>query len=259
MKKRRNIVCLFVVVLMIGGIAGVVRYRQQQSTATGVGAAEDIKKTGKIEATGEQEDVRQDYDVLREEEINLDNVSEGYLFNVESLLDEKDGEQSVLNVIRSVAQDEFKGKFVYVSKRPIYYWNAAQSNVDTARMEIAFFDKKRSKIGVCYLLLADDFKILDVEGRIYENSETIKKAKQQKFISVSVSGPGVISEEMLLSEENDIVTPNNGPGPNSFQVTVEGEYYDRISHIKDLAFSFSDLIQEENLMKLYTTSSPEEG
>lgn len=39
------------------------------------------------------------------------------------------------------------------------------------------------------------------------------------------------SEEMLLSEENSIVTSNNGPGPDSFQVAVEGEYYNQISNV----------------------------
>lgn len=234
MKKSRIVIRFLLVGLAIGMLVGYFLYDRHKYKDTG---------------TAEVEDVRQHYDVLNASEVKPENVSDRYLLDVKDFLDKK-GKQSVLKIIKSMSSDEFDEDVVYVSRRPIYFWNAAQSNVDTVRMEIAFFNKARSKMGVCYVLFDDNFEVLDVEGRLYEHFAMIKANRQQKFISVSVSGPGVASEEMLLSEENSIVTSNNGPGPNSFQVAVEGKYYNQISHVKNLAFSLSDLLQKENLFEI---------
>lgn len=234
MRKNRIIIRLLLVGLVIGVLSGYVLYDRYKYKDTGIEEAEDV---------------REHFDVLNASEVKSERVSDKYLFDVKDFLEQK-GNQSILDLIKFTAASEFGENKVYVSRRPIYFWNAARSNVDTARIEIAFFNKTLSKMCVCYVLFDDKSEVLDAEGRLYEHFVVIKTHRQQKFISISVSGPGVASEEMLLNEESSIATSNSGQGPNSFEVTVEGKYYSQISHVKDLAFSLSDLLQKENLFEI---------
>lgn len=212
------------------------------------------------QSTQKETDVRNDFDILRADELKMDRVTDDYLFSVEQFLQKNTSDsKDVKKVLQWLAKDLNlkRGEKLYVSKRPIYFWDAGLSKVDDRHLLLLAFNESLSKIVCCelylnYYLFGKKCKVASMEGSLYEDANFLLDHKKEKYIYVSVienHPPYTTREDLLMDSESDIVTPAYN-GVSSFDVTTRGDYFGRIQAVKDLTFSYENLIKKDNLMEL---------
>lgn len=195
------------------------------------------------------EGVREKYDVLNASEVKIDEKSEEYLFDVKSFMEgSSNHKDAVVSLMRDVALDaEMEGDCIYVSTRPVYFWNADWNKVDKFRCLLVFFDESGDAAGCCEIMLNSKRQVVDEDYPADDFLGVMKSGKRSELICVTaMNKDGVEREDFILDSQNMVVTPLTGY--YSFPVTVEGDYFGKIKGNKELVFSYEKL--KENLVKI---------
>ena len=156
----------------------------------------------------------------------------------------------VVSLMKEIAIGrEKEDNYIYVSKKPIYYWDADYNKVDDSRCELVYFDASCTWMEICTLSLSSKGEVIGVNYSQNDFSHTIMAIEDRKLIGVTARNEEEsIKEDMLLDEDSLIVTANTGC--HSFEVTAEGDYFGRIQGCKDLVFSYEELKDMDNLIKI---------
>ena len=217
----------------------------------------DHKKTKSPVQDKTTTDVRKDYDILRAGELDMNRVTDQYLLSVEELLENGSEGEQVKEMIRSVGSRLVHKKTgrLYVSKQPVYFWDAGQSQVYEKQVLLMVFDESLSRIGCCKLQMDYDSSgkkrtISDNEGSVYQDAKYLLKDKSQEFAYVSVESDKTPfwREDLLMDDKSSIVTGTGGWG--SFSVTAKGDYFGALRKVEGMTFSYNNLTKKQNLIEI---------
>lgn len=233
---KKKLLCALTVCVLLGGVFLCDQYF--------------YKNSNRKEEIASPKKVREKQDVLNADEVALDNWSEDYLFDIEAFFNGHDDTMPVISLMKEIAMGrEIEDNYIYVSKKPIYYWDADYNKVDASRCELVYFDASCTWMEICTLFLSSKGEVIGVDYSQNDFSHSIRAVEDRRLIGITARNENEsIKEDMLLDEDSHIVTTNTGY--HSFEVTAEGDYFGRIKECKDLVFSYEELKDKDNLIKI---------
>ena len=209
-----------------------------------------IQKNSPVVIGEKEVSIRQKHDVLKADEVLLPQKTAEYRVDIEAFLkSDNENKSSVITLLREFAREaEVSEEYMYVSKIPVYYWDADKNKADGSRCLLVFWEPTCTEMKICELSVGSKRQVLRVDYPINDYSDEIMAIQDRELICVLARNEKGEEQDMLIDSENSIITQNTGY--HSFEMTVEGDYFGSIKELKDLMFSYEKLRERETLMKI---------
>ncbi|MCH5267841.1 MAG: hypothetical protein J1E62_05790 [Lachnospiraceae bacterium] len=192
-----------------------------------------------------------DYSVLDAQDLKDVTIEKGYLRPVAEMLKNMPGygemHDELLAFLGTISEDQSMGcygeKKFFASTMPIYYWNPKKGQVGTAQIDVIVFSHDFNN-AFCYSMLYENDQCISQSIEEFDNSilKILKNNGNKKFVFLYDVLKEEVATPILLCEDNMIYgTAISG------DYTVKGDYF---SCIKEIAFSYKDMIDARNLVEI---------
>lgn len=188
---------------------------------------------------------------LNADDIPANKIEKKYVEKISCIVEgksdfAKEHEELVVEGVKTMSQDEagdwYKLKKFYVSKKPVYSWDAEQNKILYGSPKILVFSEDLQHMGLLELFSETEdgeFMLIGVANAADdEMKDLLKNDRQKKFYIIAEQ-----KFEYLLGEKNEIIASHG------ITKEVKGDYTGQLDKI-GLSVSMGQLVDKSNLVEV---------